>query len=160
MPTTPNPTSGYLEIVPLENLGMPEAVNRFTTLKRGLVLVTGPTGSGKSTTLAAMLNHRNENAAGHILTIEDPIEYLHKHKKSIVNQREIGSDTASFSEALRRVLRQDPDIILVGEMRDLETVSTAISAAETGHLVMASPRAYRGGLDGANPPLVRQGGHR
>ncbi|MFZ3102284.1 MAG: type IV pilus twitching motility protein PilT, partial [Desulfitobacteriaceae bacterium] len=104
----------------------------------GLVLVTGPTGSGKTTTLAAMIDYINRTRACHIVTIEDPIEYLHKHQQSLVNQRELGSDTQSFGNALRAVLRQDPDVILVGEMRDLETISTAISAAETGHLVFST----------------------
>ena len=106
--------------------------------QRGLILVTGTTGSGKSTTLAAMIDYINANTTGHIMTIEDPIEFLHRDKKSIVNQREIGVDTAAFSEALRSALRQDPDVILVGEMRDLETIDTALIAAETGHLVMST----------------------
>ena len=106
--------------------------------QRGFVVVTGPTGSGKSTTLAAMVDVVNEERAGHIMTVEDPIEFLHKHKKCIVNQREVGADTHGFGQALKHVLRQDPDVILVGEMRDLETISTAITAAETGHLVFAT----------------------
>lgn len=126
------------EIVPLENLGMPEAVNRFTTLKRGLVLVTGPTGSGKSTTLAAVIDRINRSRRGHIVTIEDPIEFLHEHRGCIVNQREVGNDTHAFRTALKHVLRQDPDVILVGELRDLETISVALTAAETGHLVLAT----------------------
>ncbi len=126
------------EIVPLSKLNMPPVVSDFAALKRGLVLVTGPTGSGKSTTLAAMIDHINSTRTDHIMTIEDPIEFLHRHKKSIVNQREVGADTLSFAEALKHVLRQDPDVILVGEMRDLETIAMAITAAETGHLVFAT----------------------
>lgn len=121
-----------------ESLGIPEAVINTTTKKRGLVLVTGPTGSGKSTTLASLLNVINSKYAGHIITLEDPIEYLHKSKKSIVNQREIGLDTKGYASALRAALRQDPDIILVGEMRDLDTIGTAVTAAETGHLVFST----------------------
>ncbi|MCB0918085.1 MAG: type IV pilus twitching motility protein PilT [Actinobacteria bacterium] len=126
------------EIKTLDQLGMPPAMHEFPNLPRGFVLVTGPTGSGKSTTLAALVDEVNETRTDHIMTIEDPIEFLHKHKKCIVNQREVGSDTKSFGEALRRVLRQDPDIILVGELRDLETIQVALSAAETGHLVFAT----------------------
>jgi len=122
----------------LEELGLPSSVEQFAYLPRGLVLVTGPTGSGKSTTLASLLDVANQSRAGHIVTIEDPIEYLHRHGKSVVNQREVGSDTADFSVALKHVLRQDPDIILVGELRDLETTSVAVTAAETGHLVLAT----------------------
>ncbi|MCP3938308.1 MAG: PilT/PilU family type 4a pilus ATPase [Actinomycetia bacterium] len=125
-------------IVPLETLGLPEAIDQFTQLHRGLVLVTGPTGSGKSTTLASMVDVINSGRAGHIMTVEDPIEFIHRHKKSIVNQREIGEDTHSFGQALKHVLRQDPDVILVGEMRDLETIHTALTAAETGHLVFGT----------------------
>ena len=121
-----------------KDIGLPEAVVKLTDKRRGLVLVTGATGSGKSTTLATMINLINSNLAGHIITLEDPIEYLHPHKKSIVNQREIGTDTKSYANALRAALRQDPDVILVGEMRDLETISTAITAAETGHLVFST----------------------
>ncbi len=113
-------------------------VETFAELRRGLVLVTGPTGSGKSTTLASLLNIINGSKPVHVMTIEDPIEFLHTHKRAIVNQREVGQDTFSFAEALRHVLRADPDVILVGEMRDLETIATAISAAETGHLVFAT----------------------
>ncbi|MHB8680566.1 MAG: PilT/PilU family type 4a pilus ATPase [Acidimicrobiales bacterium] len=126
------------EIPMFDSLGVPESVRTFTELRRGLVLVTGPTGSGKSTTLASLVDIINRTKPLHIVTIEDPIEFLHNHKRAIVNQREIGQDTMSFSEALRRVLREDPDVILVGEMRDLETVSMALTAAETGHLVFAT----------------------
>jgi twitching motility protein PilT len=122
----------------LEELGLPRVVAEMARLPRGLVLVTGPTGSGKSTTLAAMIDVVNTERPCHIMTIEDPIEYLHRHKRAMVNQREVGTDTLSFAEALKRVLRQDPDVILVGEMRDLETIATAITAAETGHLVFAT----------------------
>jgi twitching motility protein PilT len=122
----------------LHELGLPGSVEQFAELPRGLVLVTGPTGSGKSTTLASLLDVANQTRYGHIVTIEDPIEFLHTHGKCIVNQREVGVDTADFAGALRRVLRQDPDIILVGELRDLETTSVAITAAETGHLVLAT----------------------
>ena len=121
-----------------EELGLPESVKEFCNLKRGLVLVTGATGSGKSTTLASLINLINQNHKKHIITLEDPIEYLHRHNKSVVNQRELGSDTVSYANALRAALRQDPDVILVGEMRDLETISTAITAAETGHLVFST----------------------
>lgn len=121
-----------------EVLGIPLSVVELTKKKRGLVLVTGPTGSGKSTTLASLLDIINTYYNCHIITLEDPIEYLHKHKKSVVNQREIGTDTLSFSNALRVVLREDPDIILVGEMRDFETIEIAITAAETGHLVFST----------------------
>ncbi len=126
------------EIVTPEKLGMPPVVGSLANLHRGLVLVTGPTGSGKSTTLAAIVNRINEERAVHIMTIEDPIEFLHKHKKAVVNQREVGTDTFSFNHALKHVLRQDPDVILVGEMRDLETISAALTAAETGHLVFGT----------------------
>jgi twitching motility protein PilT len=126
------------EIAPLPSLGLPPAVAEFAKKPRGLVLVTGPTGSGKSTTLASLIDAINETREEHIMTIEDPIEFLHKHKKCIVNQRELGADATSFGDALRGALRQDPDVILVGEMRDLETISTAITAAETGHLVFAT----------------------
>jgi twitching motility protein PilT len=135
--------SAALRLVPsgtpsLEELGVPPVLREFTQKPRGFVLVTGPTGSGKSTTLAAMIDMINREREDHILTIEDPIEFLHRHKRSIVNQREIGSDAESFSLGLRAALRQDPDVILVGEMRDMETVSTALTAAETGHLVFAT----------------------
>jgi twitching motility protein PilT len=126
------------EVVPLENLGLPPVVADFATKPRGLVLVTGPTGSGKSTTLASIIDVINSNREEHIMTIEDPIEFLHRHKKCMVNQRELGSDAQTFADALRAALRQDPDVILVGEMRDLETIGTAITAAETGHLVFAT----------------------
>jgi twitching motility protein PilT len=126
------------EILPLEDLGMPDVIAGFTTLKRGLVLVTGPTGSGKSTTLAAMIDRINRSRRGHIMTIEDPIEFLHEHRGCLVNQREVGADTHGFRAALKHVLRQDPDVILVGELRDLDTISVALTAAETGHLVFAT----------------------
>ena len=126
------------EIKPLKDLGIPETVGQFAKLPRGLVLVTGPTGSGKSTTLAALIDLVNRTRADHIVTVEDPIEFLHRHQKSLVNQREVGHDTKSFASALKHVLRQDPDVILVGELRDLETVAVALTAAETGHLVFAT----------------------
>lgn len=122
----------------LRDIGLPDKVRELLYRPRGLILVTGPTGSGKSTTLASMVNYINENREGHIITIEDPIEYYHPHKRCIVTQREIGADVPSFAEAIKRALRQDPDIILVGEMRDLETIEAAISAAETGHLVFGT----------------------
>ncbi len=127
-----------LEIPTMQQLGLPSVISDLTRLPRGLILVTGPTGSGKSTTLATMIDQINRERNVHILTLEDPIEYLHRHQKSIVNQREIGSDSQSFSSALRGALRQDPDVILVGEMRDLDTISIAITAAETGHLVLST----------------------
>jgi twitching motility protein PilT len=127
-----------MELKTLEELGLPPSLHLLTRKPRGLVLVTGPTGSGKSTTLAALIDEINRDRHDHIVTIEDPIEFLHKHKACIVNQREIGSDTHSFADALRAALRQDPDVILLGEMRDLETISTALTAAETGHLVFAT----------------------
>ncbi|MHB1776590.1 MAG: PilT/PilU family type 4a pilus ATPase [Acidimicrobiales bacterium] len=126
------------EIPDFSVLGLPDTVRNFAELRRGMVLVTGPTGSGKSTSLASLIDIINSTKPLHIVTVEDPIEFLHTHKRSVISQREVGSDTASFSEALRRVLRQDPDVILVGELRDLETISTALTAAETGHLVFAT----------------------
>ena len=126
------------KLLPLESLGLPPSIKDLLYTPRGLILVTGPTGSGKSTTLASLLNVINEERACHIITVEDPIEFYHQHKQSIVIQRQIGEDVPSFAEALRRALRQDPDIILVGEMRDLETIEAAITAAETGHLVFGT----------------------
>jgi twitching motility protein PilT len=126
------------ELKTLEDLGLPTQLHELSKKPRGLVLVTGPTGSGKSTTLAAVVDEINRTRDDHIMTIEDPIEFLHRHKRCIVNQREIGPDAVSFADALRGALRQDPDVILLGEMRDLETISTAITAAETGHLVFAT----------------------
>ncbi len=121
-----------------EDLGLPQSVVNLYRKKRGLILVTGPTGSGKSTTLASLIDVINERTSNHVITLEDPIEYLHSHKQSMVNQREIGQDSHSYASALRAALREDPDVILVGEMRDLETISTAITAAETGHLVLST----------------------
>jgi twitching motility protein PilT len=126
------------QIKSVEELLLPDVINDIADEERGLILMTGTTGSGKSTTLAAMIDHINTSYAKHIVTIEDPVEFLHRDKNSIINQREVGEDTASFARALRRVLRQDPDVILVGEMRDEETVRTALSAAETGHLVLST----------------------
>ncbi|MBW3603421.1 MAG: type IV pilus twitching motility protein PilT [Actinobacteria bacterium] len=126
------------EIKSIEELGIPSQINNFAYLARGFVLVTGPTGSGKSTTLAALIDVVNRERAAHIITVEDPIEFLHEHKRSTVNQRELGTDTHSFAAALKHVLRQDPDVILVGEMRDLETIQVALTAAETGHLVFGT----------------------
>src|SRR5258708_1782968 len=126
------------DIVDFERLGISPAVQGWSHLPRGLVLVTGPTGSGKSTTLASLIDIVNRERSVHIMTVEDPIEFLHTHKRSLINQREVGEDTHSFANALKHVLRQDPDVILVGEMRDLETISTALTAAETGHLVFAT----------------------
>jgi twitching motility protein PilT len=136
-------TTVALRIVPrriptMAEVGLPAAVRGFTALHQGLILVTGPTGSGKSTTLASMIDQINATRACHILTIEDPIEYLHDHKFAVVNQREVGLDTASFSDALRAALRADPDVLLIGEMRDLDSIRAALSIAETGHLVLAS----------------------
>jgi twitching motility protein PilT len=134
---------GAFRVIPhkipkLEDLGLPLSIEKFAHLPRGLVLITGPTGSGKSTTMASLLDVANRTRAGHIMTIEDPIEYVHRHQKCIVNQREVGVDTADFGVALKHVLRQDPDIILIGELRDLDTTSVGVTAAETGHLVMAT----------------------
>ncbi len=125
-------------IPPFEELGIPQVVQNFADLPKGMVLVTGPTGSGKSTTLASIINKINHTKSAHIVTIEDPIEFMYTHDKCVINQREVGTDTRSFSEALKRSLRQDPDIILIGEMRDLETIRMALRAAETGHLVFAT----------------------
>ena len=122
----------------MDELGLPPVVAELARKQRGMILVTGPTGSGKSTTLASMINLINSERSCHIITLEDPIEYLHKHKKSMINQREIGNDTKSFSNGLRAALREDPDVILVGEMRDLDTISIAVTAAETGHLVLST----------------------
>ncbi len=126
------------DVPTIEDLGLPQTLKKFALTDHGLFIVTGPTGSGKSTTLAAMVNHINENRNCHIVTIEDPIEYLHQHKKCIVNQREMFGDTHSFRDALKHVLRQDPDVVLIGEMRDIETIETALTLAETGHLVLAT----------------------
>ena len=126
------------EIPTMEQLGLPPVLKKLADEPRGLILVTGPTGSGKSTTLASMIDYINQNRSDHILTIEDPIEYVYKSKKALIHQREVGSDAASFAAALRSALREDPDVILVGEMRDYETISAAVTAAETGHLVMST----------------------
>lgn len=135
--------SGVFRVIPsdvpsMEELELPPVMRRLASLEKGIVLVTGPTGSGKSTTLASMVNHINKNYAKHILTIEDPVEFFHKSQKSLVNHREVGADTKSFAAALRSALREDPDVILVGEMRDYETISLALTAAETGHLVFGT----------------------
>ena len=126
------------KILPLKKLGLPPIVERLCEKPRGLILVTGPTGSGKTTTLASMIDQINQKQRRHIITIEDPIEYLHDHKSGLINQREVGSDTKSFSCALKYVLRQDPDVVLIGEMRDHETIEAAITIAETGHLAFAT----------------------
>jgi twitching motility protein PilT len=126
------------EVTPFEHLGLPVSVLRFAELPRGLVLLTGPTGSGKSTTLASLIDRINSEKSLHVITVEDPIEFMHSHKRAIVNQREVGSDTHSFHDALRHILRQDPDVILLGEMRDRETMETALTVAETGHLAFAT----------------------
>jgi twitching motility protein PilT len=126
------------DLFSLSDIGLPDKIKELISRPRGLILVTGPTGSGKSTTLASMVDWINRNHDGHIITIEDPIEYFHEHKKCLVTQREVGNDVTSFSDAIRGALRQDPDVILVGEMRDLETIEAAVSAAETGHLVFAT----------------------
>ena len=125
-------------VISIKELGLPDIVSELSRKTKGLILVTGPTGSGKSTTLASMIDQINEERECHILTLEDPIEYLHRHKKSIVNQREIGNDAVSYAKALKAALREDPDVILVGEMRDIDTISIAITAAETGHLVLST----------------------
>jgi len=152
------------KILTLEELGCPQIFKDMVDVPRGLILVTGPTGSGKSTTLAGMLDYKNENENGHILTIEDPIEFVHESKKCLVNQREVHRDTLGFGEALRSALREDPDIILVGEMRDLETIRLALTAAETGHLVLgtlhtsSAPKTIDRIIDvfpGGEKPLVR-----
>lgn len=127
-----------LNVMTIDQLGLPRVVHTFCQKPRGFILVTGPTGSGKSTSLAAIIDEINETRSEHIMTVEDPIEFLHRHKNCVVNQREVGTDTKSFNRALKSVLRQDPDVILVGEMRDLETIQTALTAAETGHLVFAT----------------------
>jgi len=127
-----------VKVPTLEDLNMPTIMKEFTNKKDGLILITGPTGSGKSTTMAAMINEINSNKKTHIVTLEDPIEYLHSHKKSLINQREIGRDTESYDSGLRAILREDPDVILVGEIRDLETMSAVLLAAETGHLVIST----------------------
>ncbi len=129
------------EIVPLDGLGLPSVMKQISMSKRGLVLVVGATGSGKSTTLAAMIDHRNRNQAGHIITVEDPIEFVHEHKKCLITQREVGFDTLSYQSALKNTLRQAPDVILIGEVRDLETMEAAITFAETGHLCLATLHA-------------------
>lgn len=140
---TLNGASAVLRIIPndiltLEQLGTPEILKKLCGLHKGLVLVTGPTGSGKSTTLAAMINHINSEESKHIITIEDPVEFVHSSKKSLINQREVGKNTRSFAKALRSALREDPDVILVGELRDMETIQLALTAAETGHLVLGT----------------------
>lgn len=127
----------------LEDLGLPAAIGEMARKENGLILVTGATGSGKSSTLAAIVNRINATVAGHVITLEDPVEFLHRHQKCIVNQREVGNDTSSFADGIRAALREDPDVIVIGELRDLETATTALSAAETGHLVLATIHAPR-----------------
>lgn len=151
-----------LQIPPFEQLGVPDAVYRLISKHQGLVLVTGPTGSGKSTTQAAMVDHLNRTRACHIVTIEDPIEYVHRHQRAIVDQRQVGIDVPTFAEALRAVYREDPDVVLIGEMRDLETIAAALTIAETGHLVLAtlhtndSAQAIDRMLDGFPPGQQQQ----
>ena len=151
-----------LEIPGFELLGMPESVHRLLERPQGLILVTGPTGSGKSTTQAAILDHINKTRPYHIITFEDPIEYIHKHRLSIVDQRQVGDDTPSFAEGLRSAFREDPDVVLVGEMRDLDTMSTALTMAETGHLVIATlhtndaPQAINRIVDSFTGPQQQQ----
>ncbi len=140
---TRNGTAAVFRVIPsdiptMEDLDLPQAMKKFARLEKGIVLITGPTGSGKSTTLASMINHINETQSKHILTIEDPVEFFHTSKKSLINHRELGRDTHSFKSALKSALREDPDVILVGEMRDYETISLALTAAETGHLVFGT----------------------
>jgi twitching motility protein PilT len=151
-----------LEIPSMEALGIPQSVRQLIWQRQGLILVTGPTGSGKSTTLAAMIDYINQTRPCHVVTVEDPIEYVHQHKVALVDQRQVGSDTNSFQEALRAVFREDPDVVLIGEMRDLETISAALTIAETGHMVLATlhtndaAQAIDRILDGFPPGLQQQ----
>jgi twitching motility protein PilT len=151
-----------LQIPSMEELGIPQSVRELIWQRQGLILVTGPTGSGKSTTLAAMVDYVNQTRACHIVTVEDPIEYVHQHKLALVDQRQVGADTHSFKEALRAVFREDPDVVLIGEMRDLETISAALTIAETGHMVLATlhtndaAQAIDRILDGFPPGLQQQ----